>query len=238
MRILITNDDGKNAEQLPPLIEFCKSLGDVFVVVPKHEQSGKSHGIELHKPFEAIKETKYGVTFWSVDSTPADCVRFAILGLQEKFDLVISGVNRGLNLGVDMIYSGTVSAACEASNLGVKAISLSVSPENYDIATKELPNVFNYIFENDLLNKHGLYNVNVPNDPKGFKFTHQGGPYYSDDFAHIGNNMYMPCGKCVYKSSEDTSIDTDAVMRGYVSITPITVDKTDFRIFEHLIKQA
>lgn len=234
MRILITNDDGKNAEQLPPLIEFCKSLGEVFVVVPKFEQSGKSHGIELHKPFEAIKETKYGVTFWSVDSTPADCVRFAILGLKENFDLVISGVNRGLNLGIDMIYSGTVSAACEASNLGVNAISLSVAPENYEIATKELTNVFNYFFENDLLKKHGLYNVNIPKDPKGFKFTHQGGPYYSDDFVNVGNDMYKPCGKCVYERSDDLTIDTDAVMLGYVSITPLTIDKTDFRIFESL----
>jgi len=234
MRILITNDDGKNAEQLPPLIEFCKSLGEVFVVVPRFEQSGKSHGIELHKPFEAIKETKYGVPFWSVDSTPADCVRFAILGLKENFDLVISGVNRGLNLGIDMIYSGTVSAACEASNLGVNAISLSVAPENYEIATKELTNVFNYFFENDLLNKHGLYNVNIPKDPIGFKFTHQGGPYYSDDFVNVGNDIYKPCGKCVYESSDDLTIDTDAVMNGYVSITPLTIDKTDFRIFQSL----
>ncbi|MBQ1935014.1 MAG: 5'/3'-nucleotidase SurE [Clostridia bacterium] len=226
MRILITNDDGRYAEQLFPLIDFCKSLGDVFVCVPKFEQSGKSHGIELHKPFEAKREEIDGITVWTVDSTPADCVRFAVLGLKEKFDLVISGINRGLNLGIDMLYSGTVSATCEAAILGIKAIALSVSPEDYNEATKNLKTVFDYILSNDLLSKHTLYNVNMPNSPKGILITHQGGPYYSDDFVHIGNDMYTPVGKCVYEDRNDLTIDTDAVMHGYISIMPLTIDKT------------
>ena len=226
MRILITNDDGRNADQLFPLVDFCKTLGDVFVCVPKFEQSGKSHGIELHKPFEAKREEIDGITVWTVDSTPADCVRFAVLGLKEKFDLVISGINRGLNLGIDMLYSGTVSATCEAAILGIKAIALSVSPEDYNEATKNLKTVFDYILSNDLLSKHTLYNVNMPNYPKGILITHQGGPYYSDDFVHIGNDMYTPVGKCVYEDRNDLTIDTDAVMHGYISIMPLTIDKT------------
>ncbi|MBQ5808201.1 MAG: 5'/3'-nucleotidase SurE [Clostridia bacterium] len=167
-----------------------------------------------------------GITVWTVDSTPADCVRFAVLGLKEKFDLVISGINRGLNLGIDMLYSGTVSATCEAAILGIKAIALSVSPEDYNEATKNLKTVFDYILSNDLLSKHTLYNVNMPNSPKGILITHQGGPYYSDDFVHIGNDMYTPVGKCVYEDRNDLTIDTDAVMHGYISIMPLTIDKT------------
>ena len=130
MRILITNDDGIHAAQLLPLIRWCRKIGDVTTVVPKVEQSGKSHGIEIHKPFEARQvEPEPGVTVWAVDSTPADCVRFAVLGLKLEFDLVISGINRGLNIGADMMYSGTVGAACEAVNLGLKAIALSTPPQ-------------------------------------------------------------------------------------------------------------
>ena len=92
MRILITNDDGAGAAQLVPLILWCRKLGDVTVVVPKQEQSAKSHSIEIHKPFEAKQvELAPGVTVWAVDSTPADCVRFACSGLGLTFDVVISG---------------------------------------------------------------------------------------------------------------------------------------------------
>ena len=115
MKILITNDDGAGAVQLLPLICWCRRLGDVTVVVPKFEQSGKSHSIEIHKAFEAKQVAlSEDVTIWTVDSTPADCVRFACSGLKLTFDLVISGVNRGLNLGHDTMYSGTFAAACEA----------------------------------------------------------------------------------------------------------------------------
>ena len=97
MRILITNDDGMHATQLVPLIQWCQKLGDITTVVPKVEQSGKSHGIELRTAFEAKQvELAPGITAWAVDSTPADCVRFAVMGLHKEFDLVISGVNRAL----------------------------------------------------------------------------------------------------------------------------------------------
>ena len=146
MRILITNDDGVGASQLLPLIKWCRKLGEVTAVVPKFEQSGKSHGIEIHKPFEARQvELEDGLSVWAVDSTPADCVRFAVLGLKMEFDLVISGINRGLNIGTDMMYSGTVGAACEAVNLGLKAIALSTPPKYYDHAVWHLDEVFDFV---------------------------------------------------------------------------------------------
>ena len=239
MRILIANDDGMHASQLIPLIKWCRKLGDVTAAVPKVEQSGKSHGIEIHKDFE-VKQVDLGpgITVWAVDSTPADCVRFAVLGLKETYDLVISGVNRGLNIGTDMMYSGTVGAACEAVNLGMKAIALSTPPKFYDQATVHLDRVFDYIFKRNLLALNDIYNVNIPGNPKEILITRQGGPYYSDDFPAIGNDMYRPTGKPIWEDSNDNSLDTDATLHGYISITPLTVDKTNHAIFRKLNENA
>lgn len=235
MRILITNDDGIGTSQLLPLVKWCQKLGDVTVVAPKVEQSGKSHGIELHKAFEAKQvELAPDITAWAVDSTPADCVRFAVLGLGLKFDLVISGVNRGLNIGSDSMYSGTVGAACEAVNLGIQAIALSTPPKYYDHATDHLDWVFEFIQRHNLLSMNDLYNVNIPNNPKGIRITHQGGPYYSDDFPCIGGDLYRPTGKAVWEDRQDDTLDTDATMHGYISITPLTIDKTNQRVYQKL----
>ncbi len=235
MRILVTNDDSVSASGLLPLVRFCQTLGDVTVVVPKFEQSGKSHGIELHKSFECKQvQLTDDLTVWTVDSTPADCVRFAILGLKLQFDLVISGINRGFNIGADQIYSGTVGAACEAIALGVPAVALSTSPAYYNNAHEQLPAVWEYITANRLLDIHPLYNVNIPPEGKGFRFTHQGGPYYSDEFPHVGNNQYRPTGVMVYENRDDLTLDTDCVMAGYVSIMPMTYDKTHWEVYRKL----
>ena len=156
MRILITNDDSISAEQLMPLAKYCQKLGEVTVAVPKYEQSAKSHGINIHTPFEVTKQQIDDMTVYVVDSTPADCVRFAVLGLELKFDLIISGINRGFNMGTDMLYSGTVSAVREAGILGIPAIALSTSPEYYDKAINHLDIVFDYINQNKLLETHSL----------------------------------------------------------------------------------
>lgn len=235
MRILVTNDDSVSASGLLPLVRFCQTIGEVTVVVPKFEQSGKSHGIELHKSFEC-KQVKLAddVTAWTVDSTPADCVRFAILGLKEKFDLVISGINRGFNIGSDQIYSGTVGAACEAIALGVPAIALSTCPEYYQSAHEQLASVWAFVQEKRLLELHPLYNINIPPEGKGFRFTHQGGPYYSDEFPHVGNDMYRPTGVLVYENRNDLTLDTDCVMAGYISVMPMTYDKTHWELYNKL----
>ena len=236
MRILITNDDGIQATQLLPLVKWCRKLGEVMVAAPKVEQSGKSHGIEIHKPFEAKEvELEPGIKAWAVDSTPADCVRFMTLGLGHQFDLVISGVNRGLNIGVDTMYSGTFSAACEAVNLGMKAVAISTPPKAYDRATEHLDKVFDYILGKNLLAYNDLYNVNIPEDPKEeILLTRQGGPYYSDDFAPIGDDMYRPIGKPVWEDRQDNTLDTDATLHGYISISPMTVDRTNHAVLERL----
>ena len=239
MKILITNDDGLHASQLLPLIKWCRKLGEVTVAVPKVEQSGKSHGIEIHKPFEAkLVELEPGIKVWAVDSTPADCVRFAVLGLEQEFDLVISGVNRGLNIGTDMMYSGTVGAACEAVNLGLKAIALSTPPSYYDHATDHLDEVFEFVRKHDLLALNDIYNINIPANPKKILFTHQGGPYYSDRFPAIGNDMYRPEGYPIWEDSNDNTLDTDATLHGYISVTPLTTNKTNMEVYRRLAERT
>jgi len=239
MRILITNDDGMGAAQLIPLIKWCQNLGEVTTVVPKFEQSGKSHSFEIRKPFEAKQvELEPGITVWAVDSTPADCVRFAVLGKGMQFDLTISGVNRGLNVGADIMYSGTCAAASESVNLGIPAIALSTTPGNYEHATEELDRIFAYIREKDLLGIHSIYNINIPANPKGIRITHQGGPYYSDDFHPIGDDLYRPTGKPIWVDSNDDTLDTDATLHGYITVTPLTIDRTNWNIYRMLTENA
>ena len=235
MRILITNDDGLHAGQLLPLIRWCRKLGEVTTFVPKFEQSGKSHSFQIREPIEVKQvELAPGVTVWSVDSTPADCVRMAVLGMGMKFDLVISGVNRGLNMGSDIMYSGTVAAASEGVNLGMKALALSTTPGNYDHATEALDEVWQYIQSRDLYSFNSLYNVNIPPQHKGLRITRQGGPYYTDDFPAIGNDLYQPKGRPVWEDSGNDDLDTDATMHGYITVTPLTIDRTNRAIFEAL----
>ena len=238
MRILITNDDGVNAKELVPLIKWCRKLGEVTVFVPKQEQSGKSHSFEIRKPFE-VKEVELepGVKVWTVDSSPADCVRVAMLGFKKEFDLAISGVNRGFNLGSDCMYSGTVGAASEAVNQGMKAIALSTPFDYYDTvgATAHLDQVFGFIQKHGLLDKHDFYNINIPEHPKGIRITRQGGPYYTDDYIPVGHDdLYRPTGVPVWVPHDDCVLDADAIIHGYISVTPMTIDKTAKAAFEQL----
>ena len=235
MRILVTNDDGVEAAQLGALIKWCRKMGDVTAFVPKYEQSGKSHGFEIRKPFEVKqRELEPGVTVWTVDSTPADCVRIAVLGMKMEFDLVISGINRGLNIGADMMYSGTVGAASEAVNLGMKAIALSTQPKYYDQAVSQLDRIFEFVQKHDLLSKNDIYNINIPEKAGPIRITRQGGPYYSDKFPAIGNDLYRPTGYSIWEDQGDNTLDTDATLHGYITITPLTIDKTNREVFAKL----
>lgn len=238
MRICITNDDGIYGEGLCILAEWAKKLGEVVIYAPKVEQSAKSHAIEIHQSFE-MKEVSHpaGVRAYAVDSTPADCVRLAVLGLHEQFDLVFSGINKGLNIGRDIIYSGTVSAAFEAAALGIKAIAVSTDFTTFDTAEKYLDKVWEFIMEKDLLHKADVWNVNIPGSTTGdIRFTSQGGPYYSDDFARQENDHYLPLGKCVWANTEDETLDTNAVLHhGCISITPLTYDRTDWNVLKKLL---
>lgn len=235
MRILVTNDDGLRATGLPHLIRFCRQLGEVTTIVPLVEQSGKSHGIELRKPFMVHEvELEPGMMAYAVESTPADCIRYGVLARGMKFDLVISGINRGFNLGVDSLYSGTVAAAREAALLGIPAIALSTSIGYYDRVHEQLEQVFDHIRSHKLLERHNLYSINIPEAPKGFRITSQGGPYYSDDFKLNEDGSCSPHGICVHQNTGNLRLDTDATVSGYISILPMTADITAWNVFRDL----
>ena len=238
MNILITNDDGIYAAQLVPLVKWAKQYGKVTVIAPKVEQSGKSHGIEIHKPFslEKVKLVE-GVEAYALDSTPADCVRYAILGMKRQFDLVISGINRGLNVGADIMYSGTVGAVCEAANLGVKALAFSTMPQYYGEAVKHLDEIYAFVRDNRLLDVNDFYNINIPAEPKKIVITRQGGPYYSDEFT-LENGMVTPHGVDVFAPCADDSVDTDCVLRcGNISIMPLSNQRSNMELYHRLAAQ-
>ena len=235
MKILITNDDGAGATVLPDLIRWCRKLGEVTVVVPKYEQSGKSHSLELHKPYEAVQtELEPSMPLWTVDSSPADCVRFAVFVLQEKFDLCISGINRGLNLGADLAYSGTFNAACEAVMQGILALAISAPTGYVNQSWTHLDRLFRYIEEKKLLEHCPIYNINIPKEPNRIRITRQAGPYYGNDYVPAGPNLYQAVAKPVYERTGNLELDIDATLGGDISITPITFERTDLSVFRKL----
>jgi 5'-nucleotidase len=159
----------------------------------------------------------------------------AILGMKKQFDLVISGINRGLNIGQDTIYSGTVGAIFEANALGVPALAFSTSPAYYDKAVGHMDEIYDFICRNELMKYNNLYNINIPDDPVGFRITRQGGPYYSDKFEFQENDMVMPCGIDVLRSSNTKDLDTDAALVHHlISLSPLTLDRTNLAVYGNL----
>ena len=236
MRILITNDDGIYAEGIRLLAEWARKLGEVTVVAPKHEQSGMSHAINFTRPME-IKRVQLmeGIEAYSCDSTPADCVRYGIMGLGRTYDLVLSGINRGVNLGVDVIYSGTVAAIFEAAYWNHRALALSTYPDSACEAAAELDSIYNYIKENNLFDAGLIYNVNIPKVSRGIKITRQGSPYFNDGFKALGDDMFIQTGERIDDEYPlDETRDTVAIENGYTTITPLTLSRMNFEAFNKL----
>ena len=234
MRILITNDDGIFAPGIKLLAQWAKTLGEVTVVAPKVEQSGMSHAIQFVDPIE-IKRVDLidGVEAWQMDSTPADCVRFGIAGLEREYDLVLSGINKGVNVGVDLVYSGTVAAIFEAGRLGHRGIAFSTFPHSQEFASEYFSEVYKFITDNGLLDKNPIYNVNIPDEVKGIHLTYQGTPYFSDTFAKGEGDYYLQVGTQIPDvCPDDIKRDTVAIHKGYISVTPLLVGRTNMELFK------
>ena len=234
MRILITNDDGYSAEGIRALALWAKKLGEVTVIAPKVEQSGKSHAIDFTRPIE-IKEVEEipGVRTVYVDSTPADCIRYAILGENQTYDLVLSGINRGVNMGVDLVYSGTCGAIFEAGRLGHRGIAFSTYVDAIPDAASQLDAVWSFMEKHNLLGENLLYNVNIPKASKGIKVTQQGSPYFSDAFVRVDGDIFEQQGhKIDDVCPQDMTRDTVATEAGYTTITPLLTTRTNMEVFE------
>lgn len=234
LKILLTNDDGIEAQGLKLLYEKAKRYGDVYVVAPKNNQSAKSHSIVISHGFEVMKSNLYPNAY-SVDSTPADCVRYAYYGLGLDFDIVFSGINNGFNLGDDIAYSGTVSAAIEARMMNKKAIAFSCPFYSFD-GISYFEKTLDYIFEN-LIDIAPLLNVNFPVDPKGIKITKQGYLHYNTYFEEKDGLVYQ-MGKPDYSKEAGKPLsDVACVFENYVSITPLTAEKTDIEILNKILNK-
>ncbi|MEC7730694.1 MAG: 5'/3'-nucleotidase SurE, partial [Candidatus Neomarinimicrobiota bacterium] len=189
-KILITNDDGIFAPGIYALWEAMQEVGQTMVVAPDTEQSAVGHAITLSDPLrvEGIHRTG-GFEGFAVSGTPADCAKIAIRSLMDKKpDVLISGINRGANLGNNIIYSGTVSAATEGTMLGIPSVAISINSFNSDEfrGAKETAIKVVHYLTNNTLPSGTLLNVNVPYCPpeeiKGIKVTRQGNQYFQDDF--------------------------------------------------------
>ncbi len=236
MKILITNDDGVDALGIRLLAQWAQKLGEVTVVAPKRGQSAKSHAIEIVEAFE-IKKVPFvnGLEAYSVDSTPADCVRFGIVGLHRTYDLVLSGINKGVNVGGDIVYSGTIAAVFEAVKQGVKAIAFSSFPDEQEEAAALLDKAYEYIVKNDLFAENAMYNINIPANAKGIRMAYQGTTYYSDGFEKVEGteNMYRQVGELIPDlHPEDMDRDTVALHSGYITVTPLLETRTNMQVFE------
>ncbi len=248
MRILLTNDDGIMAPGIQKLAEKIARIAEVVMVAPHEERSATGHGITIWDPIRLKEMTFPGVLkAYSISGTPADCVKLAVQELvKEKFDLVISGINNGPNLGTDVLYSGTVSAAIEGAVLGIPSIAVSVASDDYteyDTAAEIALLVTERIFKNrSSLPPDTLLNVNVPAVEKGhiigFRITRLGVREYENVFDRRidprGNVYYWLKGSVKPHSHGESEIDIVAVENNYVSITPLHFDLTDHRIVKQI----
>ncbi len=246
MKILISNDDGIFSKGIYHLRNALKEIGDVTVVAPLTEQSAVGHAITMKIPLRVSEQYINGEFFgYAVEGTPADCVKMGIRNiLKEAPDIVISGINHGSNTAVNIVYSGTVSAAREAAIMDVPAIAISIAdhrPQNFEFACKLTAELAQQVVKNGLPTGTCL-NVNVPDLPeeeiKGVRITTQGKSKWDDIYEEridpYGNKYYWLTGKLI--EDEDTTIESDqmAVRTGYAAITPIHFDLTDYKTYEKM----
>jgi 5'-nucleotidase len=241
MRILISNDDGVHAPGLSALAQEMSTIADTIVIAPDRNRSGASNSLTLNRPLR-IKALDNGS--YSVEGTPTDCVHLALTGFLDcKVDMVVSGINDGGNLGDDILYSGTVAAAMEGRFLGLPAIAFSVVGDNiqhFDVAA-EIARMLVLKIETTLLPSQTILNVNIPDLPmdqiKGIQVTRLGTRHGAEPTI----KEYDPKGRPIYwigppgkESDAGPGTDFYAISQQYVSITPLHLDMTHYKVFERL----
>ncbi len=241
MKILVSNDDGFLAPGINILAKVLKEIGEVTVVAPDRNRSGASNSLTLDN---VLRTTTSDNGFICVNGTPTDCVHLAVTGLlNEMPDIVVSGINQGSNLSDDVLYSGTVAAATEGRFLGLPSIAISLAGpkcQHYDTAAQVAKQLVLKL-RKDPLPKDTILNVNVPDLPlkelRGFQVTRLGTRHIAEPTIKAVD----PRGRKIYwigqpGPEEDAGPGTDfhAVNTGYVSITPLHLDLTHYKVFEQL----
>jgi 5'-nucleotidase len=240
LRILITNDDGINAKGLELLVQVARRVGQVDVVAPDREQSGASHSLTLTRPLRPVRRDDGA---YHVDGTPTDCVLLALGALlTQRPDLVLSGVNHGPNMGEDVLYSGTVAAAMEGLSLGIPGVAISLAGADIDLLqTHEqwLQRLLSRIVGVGSFPRDTLLNVNMPPIPgdeiRGIRITTLGNRVYSESLLKTGDPWgrtvyWIGGGRAAWSGREDC--DFRAVQEGYISVTPLHIDLTNYRLLE------
>ncbi len=241
VKILVTNDDGVASPGLHALASALKALGDVFVVAPDREQTAVGHALTLHKP---LRITRLKSRVFAINGTPTDCVNLAIKKvMSEKVDLLVSGINKGVNLGDDVTYSGTVSAALEGTIMGIPSIAVSQEGNQkfrFGVAAVYALRVARAVLRFGLP-EETLLNVNVPDRPraliKGVRITTLGRRRFDNPIVEKvdphGRKYYWIAGTRLAWGRRANS-DHEALRKGMVSITPIHVDVTHHEALEYL----
>ncbi len=223
MEILVTNDDGIYAEGIRILAMKLSHYGNVTALAPDSERSASSHSINIRKPLTIEKVTDIfpGVESYQTNGTPADCVRLATGALNKKFDLVVSGINNGLNIGTDIIYSGTCAAAREAYIEGIPSMAISCD-RRFDIVINEIDNLLKKIFDQKMYSKNYTLNINFPIDKfdksKGFKFAIQGKKRFQTTYTKAPDGSYVVL-KDEITYDDDPKTDAYLSLNGYTTIT-------------------
>jgi len=245
--ILLSNDDGVGAPGLTALREALEDLDEVWVVAPDRDQSAVSHSVTLHRP---LRIDKIGPRVFAVDGTPTDCINLAVNGmLKVRPRLIVSGINNGANLGDDVTYSGTVSAAMEGTLLGIPSIAMSLVVRDRKLGDFRTAASFARRLAATLLQGEipvdTLLNVNVPDLPereiKGFALTRQGKRRYADAIVEKvdprGRKYYWVGGESLdFVDAEGT--DFNATTHGLISVTPLHLDLTNYESLRKLEQLA
>ena len=243
LHILISNDDGINSPGIYALVREIKKIAHVTVVAPDKQQSAVGHAITVGYPLRSSKFYRDGKFFgYAVEGTPADAVKLAVRSiLSEKPDMLISGINNGSNTAISIIYSGTVSAATEGTILGIPSIAVSLTTymkPDFTYAAKVARKLALYLGKKSLP-EGTLLNVNVPPVPekqiRGILVTKQGKSKWDDMFEvrrDPSNKEYYWLTGELLQLDDDEDIDQVAVLKNYVSITPIHYDLTDYNMLE------
>jgi 5'-nucleotidase len=243
MKILLTNDDGIYANGLCSLYETLSIDNDVVIVAPDSEKSAVGHAITIADPLRVRLIKKNGQPYgWAVNGTPADCVKLALYEIiNDPVDIVISGINRGANVGINVLYSGTVSAATEAAILGVRSVAVSLNSfadQDYCFPSFIISQLLPWII-NQNITKQVALNINIPavesKKIKGIKFVKQDiFPYHQRFRKNIdprGNIYYWQDGE-IKTNHHNSEIDIIALNEGYITITPIKYDLTCYNTLQ------
>jgi 5'-nucleotidase len=244
--ILVTNDDGIDSPGIHALADAMSEIGEVVIAAPDRQQSAVGHSLTVAQPLRITRVNRNKIMAYAINGTPADSVKIALSTLlKRKPDLVISGINHGHNTSINILYSGTVSAATEGMLLGIPSIAISLA--SYDIMSKcdaaaEYSKIIaKKILDNNPLPNGTLLNVNVPalaiEDIKGIKITRHSNSYWDDYYEKrtdpFGRDYYWFSG--IYKIANDGNDSDDvAIAEGYVSVTPIHFNFTNNQVLKEL----